>query len=109
MGPKLFCGYFMGLTFFLVGISWVHNFFSWVIGGFKKFLDVIFLTSICDALCDLVSFVQFKKRENTHGGVLLLVKLQVFSFMDFLTFFKLYKWYQIAKSITIKYDLNSLA
>ena len=28
---------------------------------------------ICDALRDLVSFVQFKKRENTHGGVLLLV------------------------------------
>ena len=31
---------------------------------------------ICDALRDLVSFVQFKKRENTHGGVLLLVKLE---------------------------------
>ena len=29
-----------------------------------------------DALRDLVSFVQFKKRENTLGGVLLLVKLQ---------------------------------
>ena len=30
----------------------------------------------CDALCDLVPFVQFKKREITHGGVLILVKLQ---------------------------------
>ena len=31
---------------------------------------------ICDALRELVPFVQFKKREkNTHGGVLLLVKL----------------------------------
>ena len=29
-----------------------------------------------DALRDLVSFVQFKKRENTHGEMLLLVKLQ---------------------------------
>ena len=29
------------------------------------------------ALHDLVPFVQFKKHENTHGGVLLLVKLQV--------------------------------
>ena len=28
------------------------------------------------ALHDLVSFVQFKKRENTHEGVLLLVSLQ---------------------------------
>ena len=33
-------------------------------------------TLIYDALRDLVPFVQFKKRENTHGGVLLLVKLQ---------------------------------
>ena len=32
--------------------------------------------SISDALRDLVTFVQFKKRENTHGGVLLLVVLQ---------------------------------
>ena len=30
----------------------------------------------CDALRDLVPFVQFKKRENTHGGVVILVKLQ---------------------------------
>ena len=26
---------------------------------------------------DLISFVRFKKRQNIHGGVLLLVKLQV--------------------------------
>ena len=32
---------------------------------------------ICVALRDSVPFVQFKKRENTHGGVLLVVKLQV--------------------------------
>ena len=31
---------------------------------------------IYDALHDLVSFAQFKKREKSHGGVLLLVKLQ---------------------------------
>ena len=30
----------------------------------------------CDALRDLVAFAQFKKRENIHGGVLILVKLQ---------------------------------
>ena len=29
--------------------------------------------TICDALRDLVSFVQFKERESTHGGVLLLI------------------------------------
>ena len=31
-----------------------------------------------DVLHNLVPFVQFKKRENTHGEVLLLVKLQAF-------------------------------
>ena len=31
---------------------------------------------IWDVLRNLVAFEQFKKRENTHGGVMLLVKLQ---------------------------------
>ena len=31
---------------------------------------------VCDVLCDLVPFVQHKKGKNTHGGVLLLLKLQ---------------------------------
>ena len=30
----------------------------------------------CDALHGLVPFVRFKKRENTYGGVVPLVKLQ---------------------------------
>ena len=34
-----------------------------------------------------------KNVENNYGGVLLLVKV-------FFTFFKLYKWYQIAQRIT---------
>ena len=29
----------------------------------------------CDVLRSLLLFVQFKKRENTHGGVLFLLKL----------------------------------
>ena len=36
--------------------------------------------NLCNALRDLVPFVQFKKRENTHGGVLLFVKLHVSAF-----------------------------
>ena len=32
--------------------------------------------SICNVLRDLVPFVQFKKRENTHVGVLILLTLQ---------------------------------
>ena len=39
---------------------------------------------ICDALRDLVPFVQFKKLECTHEGVLLLVKLQAKSFTTLL-------------------------
>ena len=46
--------------------------------------------SICDALCDLVSFVQFKKR-GKHP------------WRSVNTFFKLYKWYQIAQRITYSY------
>ena len=56
--------------------------------------------SVCDALRDLAPFVQFKKRENTHGEVLLLVKLQALAFTRsnaasrvFFTFLKLGTWY----------------
>ena len=34
------------------------------------------LLDICDILRDLVPFVQLKNVKNTHGGALLLVKLQ---------------------------------
>ena len=39
-------------------------------------MNVIGSICVCDALRDLVPFVQFKKRENTLGGMLLLKKLQ---------------------------------
>ena len=49
-----------------------------------------------------------KNMKNTHGGVLLLVKLQAlacnftksYTPWVFFTFFKLHKWYQIAQRIT---------
>ena len=34
-----------------------------------KYLTVLILLKKCDALRDLVSFVQFKNIKNTHGGV----------------------------------------
>ena len=61
----------------------------------------------CDALRDLVPFVQFKKRENTHGVVLLLVS--GFSLQSakrnappcvLSRFLKLYKGYPIAQCIS---------
>ena len=59
------------------------------------FLD--YLCFICDALRDLLLFVQFKNVTNTQGGVLLTVKLLRGFFSRF---FELYKWYQIAQRIT---------
>ena len=57
--------------------------------------------AIWGALRDLVPFVQFKKRENTHGGVLILeacnfAKINTLPWVFFM-FFKLCKWYQIAQ------------
>ena len=46
-----------------------HVFMIFIL-GFQKETFYIF-----DELRDLVSFVQFEKRENTRGGVLVLVKL----------------------------------
>ena len=40
-----------------------------------------------------------KNVKNTHGGVLTLVKLQAKTWV-FFTFFKLYKWYQMAQRTT---------
>ena len=50
----------------------------------------------CDALHDLVSFVQFKKREKHPCR-------RSDTPWVFFTFFKLYKWYQIAQNITYRY------
>ena len=57
---------------------------------------------IWDILHDLVPFVQFKKRENTHVRVLTFSQVADFTKSNnhpwvFFTFLKLYKWYQIAQ------------
>lgn len=36
--------------------------------------------NVCDALRDMALFIQFEKREITHGAVLHLVKLQTLAF-----------------------------
>ena len=68
-------------------------------------LKSLAIKKLCDAMCVLPPFVQFKKRENTQEGVLLLVKLQakVYNFtksnnapLVYFRLFKLHKWYQIA-------------
>ena len=62
---------------------------------------------MCCAIC--YDFYNSKNVKTSHGRVLLLVKLQAstcnftksnFPPWVFITFFKLYKWYQIAQRIT---------
>ena len=56
-------------------------------------------------LCNL------KNAKSTHGGVLLIVKLQAKATPPwvFSTFYKLYKWYQIAQRITnVFYTVGNL-
>ena len=60
------------------------------------------LTKVYAIWCYLYNL---KNVKNTHGRVLLLVKLQAFTESDtspwvFFRFFKLYKWYQIAQSVS---------
>ena len=52
----------------------------------------------------LVKFYNLKNVKNTHGGVLFLVNCTKSNNPTwiFFTFFQLYKWYQIAQSITYK-------
>ena len=59
----------------------------------------------CDVLRDLVSFVQFKKREKHPWRLITCTKI-TFTKSNippwvFFTVFKLYKWYQMAQRITI--------
>ena len=51
-------------------------------------------------------FYNLKHVQNTHGGVLLLVKLQTEAFF---TFFKLDKWCQNTQSITGTYQIEILS
>ena len=55
----------------------------------------------CDALRDLVPFVQFKEREKSPWRSVAFSKVVNTPPWVFFTFFKLYKWYQIAQRITI--------
>ena len=62
---------------------------------------------ICDALRNLVPFIQFRKREKHPWGSVTFINVAGFNFTKsntspwvFFTFLKLYKWYQIAQSIS---------
>ena len=60
-----------------------------------------------DALRDLVPFVQFKKREkHPWRSVTFSTKSNTPPWV-FFTFFKLYKWYQIAQNIKSEFAINT--
>ena len=89
-----------------------------MIGHLKSQKYLFSFKPICDALRDLVPFAQFKNTNNTHRGVLLLVKLQAsacnFTKSNtppwvFFMFFKLYECYQIAQSTTFLCNLPFLS
>ena len=79
-----------------------------VVMSMKQYVEHCFVTEktiigrICDALHDLVQFVQFKKREkyprrNVTRPATLRKLTPPWVFFRFL---KLYKWYQVAQLIT---------
>lgn len=81
-------------------------FVTWPCDSISKSL---FMINIFDALRDTVTFVQFRKRENLHGKVLLSVKSQAGAYKFtksntppwvFSTFLRLFECCQIAQSIT---------
>ena len=93
--------------FFLMFASWI-----WLS---RKIASVVprpamNLNCICNALRGLVPFVQFKKREKHPRRSVTFSKVAGFTKSNtppwvFFTFFKLYKWYQIAHCITFFFYL----
>ena len=91
-----FLQYFTVKMFSAFSCNWYR------LGGNWTFLSFTMFCAIWYHLYNL------KNVKNTHGGVLLLVKLQANLQVTksntpplvFFTFFKLYKWYQIAQRIT---------
>ena len=73
----------------------------------KPSFEILLYCNICDVLRDFASLVQFKKRErhpwssvtNTPPGVCYFTKSNTPPCV-FFTFFKLYKWYEIAQRTT---------
>ena len=84
--------------------------FLTLVSQFSKFVEWF---KICDTLRNFLPFVQFKIREKHPWGSVLLVKLQAkagnftksnFPPWLFFMLFKLCKWYQIARSVSGKFE-----
>ena len=102
----------ISMTVPLIKVTLLHGcFFTF----FKLYKWYNIAQSVTDVMCCAVWYhlYNFKKVKNTHGGVLLFVKLKVnFTKSNtppwvFFTFFKLYNWCQIAQSISYSYSYVS--
>ena len=87
------------------------EFYPYIFRTFQKknWISWLWLSFICHFLCNSIPFVQSKKVKNTHGRVILLVKLQnelcivtlrITPPWVFSAFFKLYKWEQIGQNVS---------
>ena len=98
-----------------VGTSFFTTKLPSILSFLKKLLPTIFQYHVLIANSDVMfcaiwyHLYNLKNVKNTHGGVLLLVKMQASSNFTksntpprmFFTFLKLHKWYQIAQNISI--------
>ena len=92
----IFCA--VSISKLMLSYTESQNLISWN-SSFSELL--VLFRKICDALRDLITFVQFKNVKNTHGGVLLLVNAKINTpLWVFSEFLKLQKWYQILQLIT---------
>ena len=66
-------------------------------------LSLISILNKCDALRDLAQLIQSKKREKDPWRNVIFSKSNTLPWVLF-TFFRLYKWYQIAQSIANIYE-----
>ena len=89
-----------------------YFYFAYCIAVMASSQDAFGVVCSCDTLCEMVPFVQFKKGEQkpwrsvTYSKVAGWMKpatLPKLTLLQgyFFTFFKLYKWYQIAQSIKV--------
>ena len=99
---------FLRCNFLISHIKYVLKWFHMTVRYYLKWMFVnVIRCAIWYHLYNL------KIVKNTHGGVLLLVKLKACNVTKsntppwvFFTIFKLYKWYQIAQNISYDHDID---
>ena len=105
--PWVFSTFFKFYKWYQIVKSTSHWLFILAVEVSKMVIFTINKFSIKRQMCHCAIWYHLYNLKNlkiTHGGVLILVKLQAYSTPPwvFFAFFKLYIWYQIAQNITNK-------